>query len=61
MTIPEEGMKANMMTGDQGKYLVKVVEPWAISSEVQKNTHTTAAKTKQMKARQWVKLRYIFS
>ena len=57
MTIPEEGMKANMMTGDQGKYLVKVVEPGAISSEVQKNTHTTAAKTKQLKARQWVKLR----
>ena len=46
MTIPEEGMKASLMTKDQGKHLEKVVEPGGISSEVQKNTHTAAAMTK---------------
>ena len=57
MTIPEEGMKASMMTEDQGKHMVKVVEPGGISSEVENNTHTATAKTKQLKARQWVKHR----
>jgi hypothetical protein len=45
LTIPDEGEKANMMTEVLGKHSRLVV-----------NTHTTA-KSKQLKARQWIKLR----
>ena len=45
LTIPEEGEKANMRTKVLGKH-----------SRLEVNTHT-AAKSKRLKARQWVKLR----
>ena len=45
LPIPEEGEKANMMTEGLGKH-----------RKMEVNTHT-AAKSKQLKARQWVKLR----